>query len=191
MVSYCSSLSRLRVLDCDLKDQFWILLDSNARTLADLHLAVSDPIIINSNERKCLCHRLRNLSVEDLYGMICDMHLLQIVQISPNIANFDFELQRDELADETIITILDHCREVIDLSIFTGSEYVPASVLLSILGNRNRGYRALNLSSFTTDNEVVEAIVNNHAHTLQHIKLYACYRRHRQRLVYLPFECLH
>jgi len=187
MASYCSSLSRLRLLDCDLEDSFWILLDSNARTLVDLHLAVNYPIIINSNERKCLGHRLRNLSVEDLYGMISDKHLLQIVQVFPNIVCF--ELQRDELADETIITILDHCREVIDLTIFTGSEYVSASVLLSILGNRKQGYRALNLSSFATDEEVVEAIVNKHAHTLQHIKLYATEDIDNASYIYLLNAC--
>lgn len=187
VASYCSSLSRLRVLDCDLEDSFWILLDSNAPTLVDLHLAVNYPIIINSNERKLVCDRLRNFSVEDLYGMISDMHLLQIVQIFPNIANF--ELQRDELADETIITILGHCREVIDLTIFTGSEYVSASVLLSILGNRKQGYRALNLSSFATDDEVVKAIVSKHAHTLQHIKLYATEDIDSASYIYLLNAC--
>eukprot|EP01032_Pedospumella_encystans_P024119 gene24119-27289_t len=168
---YCNNLSRIRVLDCDLDASFWKLLAGNARTLADLHLVADDFIMIGAMDNNFECSAVRKLGIEDLYGIISDEHLLRIVQVFPNIVRL--ELQRDQLAEETLSTILNYCAYVVDLTVFTSAESMPANVLLSILGNRKAGYQALSLSAFTTDEEVVEAIVNGHAHTLQHLKLYA------------------
>ena len=168
---YCNNLSCIRVLDCDLDASFWKLLAGNAITLADLHLVADDFIMISAMDNNFECSAVRKLGIEDLYGIISDEHLLRIVQVFPNVVHL--ELQRDQLAEETVTTILNYCLDVVDLTVFTSAESMPASLLLSILGNRKAGYQALSLSAFTTDEEVVEAIINNHAHTLQHLKLYA------------------
>ena len=168
---YCNNLSRIRVLDCDLDASFWKLLAGNAGTLTDFHLVADDFIMISEMDCSFVCSAVRKLGIEDLYGMINDEHLIPIVQVFPNIVRL--ELQRDQLTEETLTTILNYCPDVVDLTVFTSAESMPANVLLSILGNRKAGYQALSLSAFTTDEEAVEAIMDNHAHSLQHLKLYA------------------